>query len=72
MVFVFAGTFALSSAIFLGKRPGRFTSEFEHNFAISNPPIYILGCFLTILGVFGIAAAQQPDLIARSNSLHNL
>ena len=71
-VYVYAGTFALVSAIVIGKRPGRFTPAEEFNFTISNPPIYVLGCFLTILGVFGIAVAQQPNINARSNSMHNV
>ena len=79
-VFVYAGAFALVAAIFVGKRPGRFVAiaeinrevRFEGSFIISNPPVFILGCFLTILGVFGIAVAQQPNDVARANSMHNL
>lgn len=71
-VYVFAGTFALISAIFVGKRPGRFGDSEEIGFTISNPPVFILGCFLTILGVFGIAVAQQDSEESRGNAMHNL
>jgi ammonium transporter, Amt family len=71
-VYVFAGAFAVTSSIIIGRRPGRYMMEQENSFKIHNPPIYILGCFLTILGVFGIAASQQPNSTAKVNSMHNL
>ena len=71
VVYVFAGSFAFAAILMTGNRQGRY-SENSDSFVISKPPIYIIGCFLTALGVFGIAAAQQPDEKARVNSMHNL
>lgn len=70
-VYVFAGIFALVACIFLGKRPGRYHGG-QISFDIVNPPVYIIGCFLTILGVFGIAVAQQETKAEMSSSMHNL
>lgn len=66
-VFTFAGAFALVGAIFSGRREGRFKDP--ANYKITHGEIYVLGAFLTILGVLGIGSAQQPDhgLISHAN-----
>jgi Amt family ammonium transporter len=56
-VFTFAGGFGLIGAIFSGPRSKRFKRP--ENFRIESVEIYVLGSFLTILGVLGIGYSQQ-------------
>lgn len=72
VVYVFAGGFAVVSGILLGKRNHRYSEE--RNVNVSSPVLYTVGCFLTILGIFGIAVAQQPrgDEQAIYSAMHNL
>lgn len=53
-VFTFAGAFGLVGAILSGRRKKRF--KHPENFKIVNTEIYVLGAFLTILGVLGIVS----------------
>jgi ammonia channel protein AmtB len=57
-VFTFAGAFGFIGAILSGRRSKRFKKP--ENFKIENIEIYVLGAFLTILGVLGIGFSQQP------------
>lgn len=57
-VFTFAGAFGLVGAILSGRRRKRFKSP--ERYKIVNPEIYVLGAFLTILGVLGIGTTYQP------------
>ena len=56
-VFTFAGAFGFVGAILSGRRSKRFKRP--ENFKIVNVEIYVLGAFLTILGVLGIGFSQQ-------------
>lgn len=58
-VFTFAGAFGLVGAILSGRRKHRFDNPQE--FRISNPEIYVIGAFLTILGVLGIGYSQASE-----------
>ncbi|OMJ71174.1 hypothetical protein SteCoe_30696 [Stentor coeruleus] len=55
-VFTFAGAFGLVGAIISGRRKHRYDNPQE--FRISSPEIYVIGAFLTILGVLGIGYSQ--------------
>lgn len=72
VVYVFAGGFSLVSVILLGRRNDRYADNTANT--ITKPSLYILGCFLTILGIFGIAVAQQPkgNDQAIYSAMHNL
>ena len=58
-IFAFAGGFGLVGAIVSGKRQNRFENPSE--FKIVYPEIYVLGAFLTILGIFGLGSVQQEQ-----------
>lgn len=72
VVYVFAGSFALVTALILGRRSDRYTDTTANS--LPKPALYILGCFLTILGIFGIAVSQQPSNSDQSiySSMQNL
>ena len=53
VVYTFAGTMAVVAAVLTGRRPGRFGAD-RKKYAIQSHEIYVLGCFLTVLGCFGI------------------
>ncbi|OMJ76112.1 hypothetical protein SteCoe_24588 [Stentor coeruleus] len=55
-VYTFAGAFGLVGAIMSRKRSGRY--EEPKHFRISSPEMYVIGAFLTILGVLGIGYSQ--------------
>jgi ammonium transporter, Amt family len=58
-VFTFAGAFGLIGAVISGRREGRFSHP--KHFRIVHTEFYLIGCFLTILGVLGIGYAQQTQ-----------
>ena len=66
-IYSFAGAFGFVGTLFTGRRPERYANEAK--FSIINVEIYVLGAFLTILGVFGMGWAQQSGhgVIAMAN-----
>ena len=56
-VFTFAGAFGFVGTLLAGRRRKRFSNP--ERFRIVNVEIYVLGAFLTILGVLGIGSANQ-------------
>ena len=58
-VYTFAGGFALTGALIVGPREGRFSSIEGHvSYEMVHHELYIIGSMLTILGCFGIGFAQ--------------
>jgi ammonia channel protein AmtB len=71
VVYVFAGGFSFVSVLLIGRRSTRYSEAPNSN--VSSPVLYTIGCFLTILGIFGITVAQQPlDKQAIYSAMHNL
>ena len=66
-IYTFAGAFALAGAFISSSREHRFTHPIQ--FQIINGEMYVLGAFLTILGVFGMGWVQQSGggVIAMAN-----
>jgi ammonium transporter, Amt family len=54
VVYTFAGAFAVVGAVVTGRRPGRF-GEKQPKYAFHDHSVYVLGAFLTILGLVGVA-----------------
>ena len=65
-IYLFAGAFSVVAVLLSGKRPGKFEGQAQVPFVMGNNQFYVVGCLLTILGIFALNSSTGPMAMANS------